>query len=84
VELAAAALTDAEGSFQAAGRGQGFEPTLNVLRAQLAWVRGEGERARELFATSLQALESSPPSYLVAEGLGWLREQFRKSESEEP
>jgi tetratricopeptide (TPR) repeat protein len=78
VEQAAAALGDAEHSFQAAGRGQGFEPTLNVLRAQLAWARGEGARAQALYATSLQSLEASRPSYLLAEGLSWLLEQFRK------
>jgi hypothetical protein len=77
VELAEATLLDADQSFQSAGRGPDFEATLNVLRAQLAWVRGEVERAQELFATSLQSLESSPPSYLVAEALGWLQEQFR-------
>jgi len=67
VEQAAAALVDAEASFLAAGRGPGFEATLNVLRAQLAWARGEVARAQELFAQSLRAMESSPPSYLLAE-----------------
>jgi tetratricopeptide (TPR) repeat protein len=66
-ELAAADLLEAESSFVAAGRGKSFEPTLNVLRAQLAWARGDGARAEELFASSLQALEDAPPSYLLAE-----------------
>ncbi|HYH97437.1 hypothetical protein [Hyalangium sp.] len=124
VELAGQDLLEAESSFVAAERSQGFEATLNVLRAQLAFARGEERQAQELFATSLRELEASPPGYLLAElylssgrlhvellrraaqaqdtavaqehshqakrllergsecatsqGLGWLREQFRK------
>jgi tetratricopeptide (TPR) repeat protein len=66
-EQASAELREAEESFAAAGLGKRFEPTLNMLRAQLAWARGEGAQAQELFATSLQALADAPPSYLLAE-----------------
>lgn len=66
-ELAAAELLDAEESFAAAGRGKRFEPTLNMLRAQLAWLQGEDEQARELCASSLHALAEAPPSHLLVE-----------------
>jgi tetratricopeptide (TPR) repeat protein len=66
-ELAAGELLEAERSFAAAGHGKRFEPTINMLRAQLAWAQGAGTQAQELFATSLQALEHAPPNYLLAE-----------------
>jgi class 3 adenylate cyclase len=67
VEAAAADLAEAERCFREAGRLQGFETMLETLRAQLAWARGDHARALALFASSLRALESQPPSYLLAE-----------------
>lgn len=67
VQGASADLASAERCFALAGRSQDFTAMLDTVRAQMAWIQGEQDRALTLFASSIRALESSPPGYFLGE-----------------
>jgi class 3 adenylate cyclase/pSer/pThr/pTyr-binding forkhead associated (FHA) protein len=64
---ASADLASAERCFAMVGRSRDFAPMLDAVRAQLAWLRGQEDKALALFTSSITALESSAPSYFLGE-----------------
>jgi class 3 adenylate cyclase/pSer/pThr/pTyr-binding forkhead associated (FHA) protein len=85
VQGASADLAHAERCFALAGRSADFTPMLDAVRAQIAWVKGEEEHALALFASSIQALESSTFSYFLGETYliyGRIRSELYRRESQ--
>jgi class 3 adenylate cyclase/pSer/pThr/pTyr-binding forkhead associated (FHA) protein len=64
---ASADLASAEQCFATVGRSRDFTPMMDTVRAQIAYLKGQEDKALSLFTSSITALESSAPSYFLGE-----------------
>lgn len=60
-------LAEAQQCFETADRSKGFEPMVNAVQAQIAWVQGDRAGAARLFSSSIRRMEAVPPSYFLGE-----------------